>query len=239
MESLEKGCVDPVSLPPFWKGLIPMKSYAVLGAAALITSAASATFTGVTMTEATVNGRTVTSIFANFSSSTDRILNVFDFINVSGTMGALHTDNAFGDVDTDGDGYADVFGATGAWAQTWNSTAGIPSDSFVTIGIPGPVALDPGFTGPFNSGSIANLSGWYDSTPGSQNLAGATLKIKVMQLARAVGSGYYTANFTVGYAALGSTTAQFGAGTFTVGTPAPGAVALLGLAGLVSRRRRA
>ncbi len=216
-----------------------MKSYAVLGAVALISSAASATFTGITVTETTVGGRTVSSIFANFSVSTDRILNVFDFMNVSGSMNALHTDTAFGDIDTDGDGYADVFGATGAWSQTFNSTAGIPSDSFVSIGTPGPVALDPGFTGPFVSGSIANLSGWYDSTPGSQNLAGATLKIKIMQLARAVNSAYYTANFTVGYAALGSTTAQFGAGTYTVGTPAPGAVALLGLAGLVSRRRRA
>ena len=216
-----------------------MKSYAVLGAAALISSAASAGFTGVTVTEAVSGGRTVSSIWANFSSSTDRILNVFDYMNGSGTMGALHTDSCFGDVDTDGDGYADVFGATGAWSQTWNSTAGIPSDSFVAIGAPGPVALDPGFAGPYTSGGITNLSGWYDSTPGSQNLAGTSLKIKVMQIARLTDSAYYTGNFTVGYAALGSTTAQFGAGTFTIGTPAPGAVALLGLAGLVSRRRRA
>ena len=216
-----------------------MKSYAVLGAAALISSAASAGFTGVTVTEAVSGGRTVSSIWANFSSSTDRILNVFDYMNGSGTMGALHTDSCFGNVDTDGDGYADVFGATGAWSQTWNNTAGIPSDSFVAIGAPGPVALDPGFAGPYTSGGITNLSGWYDSTPGSQNLAGTSLKIKVMQIARLTDSAYYTGNFTVGYAALGSTTAQFGAGTFTIGTPAPGAVALLGLAGLVSRRRRA
>ena len=216
-----------------------MKSYAVLGAAALISSAASAGFTGVTVTEAVSGGRTVSSIWANFSSSTDRILNVFDYMNGSGTMGALHTDSCFGDVDTDGDGYNDVFGATGAWSQTWNNTAGIPSDSFVAIGAPGPVALDPGFAGPYTSGGITNLSGWYDSTPGSQNLAGTSLKIKVMQIARLTDSAYYTGNFTVGYAALGSTTAQFGAGTFTIGTPAPGAVALLGLAGLVSRRRRA
>ena len=216
-----------------------MKSYAVLGAAALISSAASAGFTGVTVTEAVSGGRTVSSIWANFSSSTDRILNVFDYMNVSGTMGALHTDNAFGDVDTDGDGYVNIFGATGAWSQTWNSPSGIPSDSFVAIGAPGPVALDPGFAGPYTSGGITNLSGWYDSTPGSQNLAGTSLKIKVMQIARLTGSAYYTGNFTVGFAALGSTTAQFGAGTFTIGTPAPGAVALLGLAGLVSRRRRA
>ena len=216
-----------------------MKSYAVLGAAALISSAASAGFTGVTVTEAVSGGRTVSSIWANFSSSTDRILNVFDYMNGSGTMGALHTDSCFGDVDTDGDGYADVFGATGAWSQTWNSTAGIPSDSFVAIGAPGPVALDPGFAGPYTSGGITNLSGWYDSTPNTPNYAGASLKIKVMQIARLTDSAYYTGNFTVGFAALGSTTAQFGAGTFTIGTPAPGAVALLGLAGLVSRRRRA
>ena len=216
-----------------------MKSYAVLGAAALISSAASAGFTGVTVTEAVSGGRTVSSIWANFSSSTDRILNVFDYMNVSGTMGALHTDSCFGDVDTDGDTYADVFGATGGWSQTWNNAAGILSDSFVAIGAPGPVALDPGFAGPYTSGGITNLSGWYDSTPGSQNLAGTSLKIKVMQIARLTDSAYYTGNFTVGFAALGSTTAQFGAGTFTIGTPAPGAVALLGLAGLVSRRRRA
>ena len=216
-----------------------MKSYAVLGAAALISSAASAGFTGVTVTEAVSGGRTVSSIWANFSSSTDRILNVFDYMNVSGTMGALHTDNAFGDVDTDGSGYPDVFGATGAWSPLYNNAGGIPSDSFVAIGTPGPIALDPGFVGPFTSGGITNLSGWYDSTPGSQNLVGETLKIKVMQIARLTGSAYYTGNFTVGFAALGSTTAQFGAGTFTIGTPAPGAVALLGLAGLVSRRRRA
>ena len=215
-----------------------MKSYAVLGAAALISSAASAGFTGVTVTEAVSGGRTVSSIWANFSSSTDRILNVFDYMNGSGTMGALHTDSCFGDVDTDGSGYPDVFGATGAWSPLYNNAGGIPSDSFVAIGTPGPIALDPGFVGPFTSGGITNLSGWYDSTPGSQNLA-ETLKIKVMQIARLTGSAYYTGNFTVGFAALGSTTAQFGAGTFTIGTPAPGAVALLGLAGLVSRRRRA
>ncbi len=194
-----------------------MKSLALLSAAALISSTASATFTGLTVTETTVSGRTVTTIYANFSSSTDRILNVFDFTNVSGTMNALHTDYAFGDIDTDGDGYADVYGATGAWSQTWNSPAGIPSDSFVTAGTAGPVALDSGFTGPYVSGSIANGSGWYDSTPGSQNLAGATLRIRVMQLARVIGGGHYTANVKVGWAAFGSTTTQFGDGSFTVG----------------------
>ncbi len=221
-----------------------MKTYALLGAAALITSTASAAFTSLTVETAfhAGTGRNVYSIFANFSLSNDRILNCFDTFNVSGTMNALHTDNAFGDIDTDGDGYADVFGATGAWSQTWNSTAGIPSDSYVMIGSPGPVALDPGFTGPYVSGSIANLSGWYDSTPSSQNVAGATLKIKVMQIARlAAGAVEYVGRLNVGYAAFGTTTPLFsGNVSYTLpGIPAPGALALLGMAGLATRRRRA
>ncbi len=229
-----------------------MKSYALLGATALITSTASATFTGLTVETAfhTATGRNVYSMFANFSVSNDRILNVFDTMNVSGTMNALHTDNAFGDIDTDGDGYPDVFGATGAWSSTWNNAAGIPSDSFVGIGSPGPVALDPGFTQPFgydvngtmvNTG-IVHLSGWYDSTPGSQNLAGATLKVKVLQIARlATETSTYVGQFNVGYAAFGTTTPLFSGNVqYTLpGVPTPGALALLGLAGFVSRRRRA
>ncbi len=219
-----------------------MKTFALLGATALITSTASAAFTGLTVESAfhAGTGRNVYSIYANFSVSNDRILNVFDTMNISGAMNALHTDNAFGDIDTDGDGYADVFGATGAWSQTWNNAAGIPSDSFVTIGTPGPVALDPGFTGPYVSGSIANLSGWYDSTPGSQNLVGTTLRVKVLQIARlAAGETSYTGQFNVGYAAFGTTTPLFSGNVqYTLPVPTPGALALLGLSGLVSRRRR-
>ncbi len=215
-----------------------MKTYLLLGATALITSTATATFTNVSVERVTNGERSIYSVYANFTVSNDRIVNAFDFTNVTGTMAALHNDNAFGNIDTDGDGYADVFGATGAWSQTWNNTAGIPTDSFVMIGAPGPVALDTGFTGPFISGSVANGSGWYDSTPGSQNLAGATLRVKLMQIARSSAQEQiFTANITVGYAAFGTTTAQFGNGSFTI--PAPGALALMGFAGLVSRRRRA
>ena len=221
-----------------------MKSLTLLSAAALVTSTASATFTGLTIETAfhAATGRNVYSIYANFSVSNDRILNCFETMNMSGTMNALHTDNAFGDIDTDGDGYIDLPGATGAWSQTWNNAAGIPSDSFVTIGTPGPVALDPGFTGPYVSGSIADLSGWYDSTPSSQNLVGATLKVKVMQIARlAAGETGYTGRLNVGYAAFGTTTPLFsGNVTYTLPpVPTPGALALLGMAGLATRRRRA
>ncbi len=214
-----------------------MKTYLLLGASALIASTASATFTNVSWERATNGNHSVYSIYANFTVSNDRIVNAFDFTNVAGSMSALHNDNCFGDVDTDGDGYIDLFGATGAWSQTWNSSAGIPSDSFVMIGAPGPVALDPGFTGPYDGASIANGSGWYDSTPASQNLAGSLLRVKLMQIARlSANETLFTANITVGYAAGGTTTAQFGNGSFTI--PAPGALALLSLAGFSSRRRK-
>ena len=228
-----------------------MKTYALLGAAALITSTASATFTSLTVQQTfhAATGRNVYSIYANFTVSNDRILNVFDYLNVSGTMSALHDDAASGDIclDVDLDGYDDLCGVDGSWSPTWGDR---PWDSFVAIGAPGPVALAPGFDGGFGfpgfpsfvSDRLANGAGWYDSTPGSQNLAGATLKVKVLQIARlAAGETAYTGRFNVGYAAFGTTTPLFsGNVTYTLpGIPAPGALALLGLAGIVSRRRRA
>ena len=85
---------------------------------------------------------------------------------------------------------------------------------------------------------IATNAGWYDATPGTTNVVGTTLKVKLLQIARVAGDGtFFQANMTMGYKAGGTTTALFGFGSFTI--PAPGAVALLGLAGLVSRRRRA
>ncbi|MSR69299.1 MAG: hypothetical protein EXS17_03015 [Phycisphaerales bacterium] len=231
-----------------------MKTFALLGATALITSTASAAFTNLSVTVVqnvvyapstldcppngpTTGPRNVYSIYANFTVSNDRILSVFDYWNVSGTMNALHNDNAFGDIDTDGDGYADIFGMTGSWSPTLSNAAGTTTDSFVVIGTPGPAALDPGLTYPYFSAGIANGSGWHDSTPSSQNLAGTTLKIKVLQIARlAAGETAYTGRFNVGYAAFGTTTPLFGVGQFTI--PAPGAIALLGFAGLIARRRR-
>ncbi len=189
-----------------------MKSCALLSAAALITSTASATFTGLTveMTYHAATGRNVYSMYANFSVSNDRILNVFDTMNISGSMNALHNDNAFGCIDTDGDGYCDFPNATGSWDPAYNG-AGVSSDSFVWLGAPGPVELDSGFGGPFNNrSSLANSSGWYDGTPGSQNLAGPTLRVKVLQVARlAAGETQYVGQFNVGYAAFGATTPLF------------------------------
>ena len=248
-----------------------MKSLALLGAVALISSSAGAAFTGWSVDVTTVSGRNIYKVYANFDAtgagangSSQRVLNVFDFAKAdatpegnqiaagsSGTMNAVHNDNFQGDVDSDGDGYPDVFGSMGTWAAdaaAMTSTQSL-TDSFVTmqgIGNGWGTALDPSFGTPYGpqAGGISppnTNAGWYDATPGTQNLIGATYRVRLLQIARiaADDTSTYTANMTLGYAYLGSTVAQFGYGSFTIGAPAPGAIALVGLAGLIGRRRRA
>lgn len=246
-----------------------MKSLALLGAVALISSSAGAAFTGWTVDMTTVSGRNIYKVYANFNDvgagangSSQRVLNCFDFgkadatpegnqiaAGSSGTMNAVHNDNYQGDVDSDGDGNPDVFGSMGTWAGDLSAMSALQSatDSFVTmqgIGNGWGTALDPSFGTPYGpqAGGISppnSNAGWYDSTPGTQNLIGATYRVRLMQIARiaADDTTAYTANLTLGYAYLGSTVAQFGYGSFTI--PAPGAIALVGLAGLIGRRRRA
>ena len=248
-----------------------MKTYVSLGAVALITSSASALFTGWSVESSIVGDRTIYKIYANFSNtgtngsegSSARVLNVFDFgkeappgglqlpVGRIGAMGAVHNDNYIGDVDSDGDGNADVFGSVGTWAadSAAMTTTQSLTDSFVTmqgIGNGWGTAFDPSFAQPFgaNAHDIKppenTNAGWYDATPGTQNLVGTTMKVRLMQIARLTSNtSVFTANMTLGYAALGATTPLFGYGSFTIGAvPAPGALALLGLAGAFGRRRR-
>ena len=208
-----------------------MKTYALLGAVALITSSASALFTGWTTESSVVGDRTIYKIYANFSNtgtagsegSAARVLNVFDFGKADatpegnqiaggrvGAMGAVHNDNFIGDVDTDGDGYPDVFGSVGTWVgdATAMTTAQSLTDSFVTmqgIGNGWGTALDPALGIPFGpqAGGISppnTNAGWYDATPGTQNLIGATYRVRVLQIARiaADDNNFYTANMTLG-----------------------------------------
>ena len=254
-----------------------MKTYALLGAVALITSSASAIFTGWTTESSIVGDRTIYKIYANFSNtgtagsegSNARVLNVFDFGRADstpegnqiaagriGAIGAAHNDNLFGgpDIDSDGDGYPDVFGSVGTWgssAADMNATQSL-TDSFVSIcqqSFNSGTALDPGFQypsggfgpGPLGFGPLASDiptgAGWYDATPGSPNPVGITLKCRVLQIARlSTNTSVFTANMTMVYVAFGATTPLFGYGSFTI--PAPGAMALLGLAGAFGRRRR-
>ena len=233
-----------------------MKTYALLGAVGLITSSASAIFTGWTTSVAAVYGtqgwRDVYSVYANFSNdgaagSNARMLNIFDFgkadstpegnqiaNGTSGIMSAVHNDNAIS---------INSIGTWEAGADAFNvGSDQFLTDSYVTmkgIGNNWGTILDPSFTEPsgLNAGTIPITAGWYTSSPATPYLVGTTLKYKVLQIAHVAGCGnVFTANMTLGYAAFGQFTPLFGYGSFTI--PAPGAMALLGLAGAFGRRRR-
>ena len=225
-----------------------MKSLALLGALALISSSATAGFTGWTVERATSPGGNIQyRVYANVDASNLVALNVYNFQTVSGApMNAIHNDNA-----TD---------ANESPTQTWSSnsnrienpTAGLGrnDDSWVTIsGIStsggNGTSLDASFD-PSDLSSIPYNAGWYDSSAGTANpiLAGGTqggYRMLVLQIVRAGGGQDALSTFSciLGYKVSGTTDALAGSGSFTIGVPAPGALALLGLAGLTGRRRRA
>jgi hypothetical protein len=220
-----------------------MKTYALLGALALITSSASAQsgFNGFSVVRTlTAAGNTQYKVYGNWSTASSfALVNAFDF-NVasgfSGTMNARHQD-----------GFLD---GNELPSQTWNPAFNLAlsirdNDSWVTAsGIStasgNDTTLDPSFV-PADAGFIPVAAGWYDATPGTANLTGASLLL--LQIVRAGndssnGMGMCTSTMKVGFKVAGGTTPLIGAGSFTIGAPAPGALALLGLAGAFGRRRR-
>ena len=220
-----------------------MKTYAILGALALITSSASAQngFTGFSVVRSiTAGGNTQYKIYGNWSTASSfTIVNAFDF-NVapgaSGTMNARHQDNATDPNENPSQSWSPAFNGSltvrneDSWVTiSGNSTAGANDTS-----------LDPSFT-PADLSFIPVAAGWFDTTPATANLTGASLLL--LQIVRqgddsTNGMGMCISTLKVGFKVSGTTTAIIGAGSFTIGVPAPGALALLGLAGAFGRRRR-
>ena len=136
-----------------------------------------------------------------------------------------------------------------------SSRTGTGNDSWVTstgTHVGSQVALDPSFV-EFDSygepiagvdAQIPNGAGWYDATPGTQNLINQAngsggFRIQLMQIVRLAGDDSVASQYLkIGFKVANTTTAIFGEGTFSIGVPAPGALALLGVAGLAGRRRR-
>lgn len=66
-----------------------------------------------------------------------------------------------------------------------------------------------------------------------------SMSFMVAQIVRAPTASLYVGSLELTYKASGTAVGIFGNGTFVIpGIPAPGAVALAGLAGLTGRRRR-
>jgi len=231
-----------------------MNAYFVSSLAAVVAaSAASAGFTNFTADRViTAAGNTQYSIYANFDSvglPTGKswvFLNAFNYNGVSGSMNARHQDAA---EDADGN-------PSSSWNPSVNllGSAARDNDSWVTASglgtsAGGDVSLDPSFNNTIFDRIVGTGggAGWFDATPGTQNLVAAGgasgFRIKLIQIVRAGddstnGMLDYIGSMTITYKVQDTSAPLSGSGQFSIGVPAPGAVALAGLAGLTGRRRR-
>ena len=179
----------------------------------------------------------VQDMYMSSNDAADVLLNVFNF-----TMAPWADDVTF----------FQSFTGTG-WQPTnlggpFDTPALQQIDSFVTIGgfaadalqVPGAGAgtgLDPNFGGN-TADRPGDLAGWYNGSPPSLNGAMIDGKVLVGRFSSADGE------FSLAGSTLSATWNQGlgtppGQGSFTIAeVPAPGALALLGIAGLAGRRRR-
>ena len=217
-------------------------------ATAALATAASAEFLGFDGNVNTIGDYTVIQMHAVFDNDSDIALNLYESSITTG--------------DGAGFNHSDVqAGAGGTWSPT--ASLDIPGfadsaiDSYVNIGYGvGPDAafnsttLDPTFndaTGGLGP-NIPTGAGWYNGNPvseitgtaysgGEDGISGFSVMVGqfVFETARMDTLDWFVFNAEIGYADPG---VAFGGGEFTYGVPAPGALALLGLGGIASRRRR-
>ena len=229
-----------------------------LALAAAVSSVASATFvefyTVKTQTSNSGVNLDVYTLYARFNGATDTVLNAFNFNRTDGAATNLfyHKDAAYYNSGV-------LMKEFGTWApgQTGSITLNRPFDSYLTIGglAAGTNATnaDPswnsgGDTRSWTRPDVPNglNVGWFNSNPPSNagrvginnNLADSVRLGQFVMDRDAAGT---TWNLKIGYnSGVAGAPVQFAEATFVLGlpVPAPGAIALLGLAGLAGRRRR-
>ncbi len=223
-----------------------------LSIALAATSASHAGFTGFTADRVlTAAGNTQYSIYANFDSvglpsgKSWVFLNTYSYVNVQGSMQARHQDAAEDESGNPSCSWlADVnfLGSQARENDSWLSTTGLGTSAGHSTTID---ANCP----PFPSGCETRPTGagWYDTSPGTQNLVASGgpsgFRIKLIQIVRTGndltnGMGAYAGSMSITYKVQDITTPLTGLGQFSIGIPAPGAIALMGLAGLAGRRHR-
>jgi len=232
-------------------------------AAAGSASAAFVSFVVVT-TQVTTGGVLLDQhkVFARFNGATDTVLNVFNLAYSGGAAAGTDPYGAFYHKDNS-DYNGGILGKQyGTWAPqlTGLATTNRPYDSFLVIGgtatATNSTSADPswnsGGTGSHAGGAAGwnradlldnGTMGWFNSSPptlqGRVGVAPNTatdvlLGQFVMDRNGNAGNWTLTVGFNDGVA---GSAVQFATSTFSL-VPAPGAIALLGLAGLAGRRRR-
>ncbi len=205
---------------------------------AATSSLATAGFTGFTRDRVVLsNGNIQYKVYANFDNlglpagQSWVFLNAYSHTTVSGAMNAVHRDffTADGEVGTWQAGSS--VSAADRDFDSWVTASGLATSSGWGT------ALDHGFTNGGTVGDINNGAGWYDATPGTANTVTGG-RMLLMQIVRtAANDTPWTANMSITYK-ISNTSTPIQPGAFQYTIPAPGAVALAGLAGLAGRRRR-
>jgi len=223
-----------------------------LALAAAVSSTASAAFvefyTVKTQTSNSGVDLDVYVLYARFNGATDTVLNAFNFNGLAGaTMNAFyHKDNS------DEDDPGQLSQSVGSWAPqaTGSASANRPFDSYLTIGgnptLSNSSNADPSWGAALSWGrpDVPNglNVGWFNSNPpnlqgrvGNTGNLADSVRLGQFVLARDFNAGVF--NLKLGYNdGIAGSAVQFAESTFAL--PAPGAMALLGLAGLAGRRRR-
>ena len=227
-------------------------SIAVVGAASLVVSADAGVLGFSSFRRTASNGNTVIDVFAVMSNASDRLLNIYN-ANLTTTQGGSTPAT-----------YVQQAGmATRFWEPVvFSSARSNIVDSFVTIGVDGGAPYNGEYyasavTIVFGRGDQVLLNaGWFLSTtlPGNlaESMSGMTGARTNTGTAGTSNLGIWCAHLVMapGTASVfwgGTSAVKDGVTGATVTTtalatnliPAPGALALLGLAGFSSRRRRA
>jgi len=223
-----------------------------LALTAAVASSASATFVSYVVTKnQTANSGVnldVYTVWARFNGSTDTVLNAFNFNRVDGTA-----TNMFYHRDLNSTSSNVLTKTAGTWApsQVGSATANRPFDSYLTIGGntggTNSTNADPSWPAAGGSWNRPDVPtglnvGWFNSNPpnlqgrvGSVGNTATDVRLGQFSVDRDANGG--TWNLKIGYnSGVSGAPVQFAETTFSL--PAPGAMALLGLAGLAGRRRR-
>jgi hypothetical protein len=234
----------------------------MVGVAAAVAVAGSANATFVeyytVKTQPTADGSGINLdvyvLYARFNGGTDTVLNAFNFNRTDSNVTNMfyHKDDASGNSGV-------LQTANGTWNPTitGSTTLHRPFDSYLTIGgLPtssNGTGADPKWGNPlsWNRPDVPNNQnvGWFDPNPSGGSIAGRvgqagnlvdSTRLGQFSIARNSYAGVWT--LKIGYnSGVPGAPVSFGQSTFSIGVapvPAPGAAALIGLAGLIGARRR-